>query len=306
MYPNNGQQGYYQQNGQQQQGYQQQQPGYGQPPQGYPQQMHPQYQQHQQAGMPYGGQGMQPGMPMQPGMMPGMMPGMPYGGQGQQGYAQGRPQMGAGGQMQGTMGMNTGAAVFTPGGSFTPSAPAQSQEPQTPALVKLAPLERHLLRCAWQPPPLFCRLTLPHLAAQTDDEQQWLDQQIDRNAEVAAKAASEKAEKLKQDKAAQNMKDSEPSLEDVPVSPPRPPLPTPSPPAPSPPAHATTCISSHAGTSVLQSEMQSEVSAAVEPEGGYDDVMALIEANRKKNEERRAAQSERNAAIVASFEARGT
>lgn len=236
--PNKGQQGYYQHNGQQQQGYQQQQPGYGQPPQAYPQQMHPQqYMQQQQAGMPYGGQGMQPGMPMQPGMMPGMMPGMPYGGQGQQGYAQGRPQMG-GGQMQGTMGMNTGAAVFTPGGSFTPPAPAQPQEPQTPAL--------------------------------TDDEQQWLDQQIDRNAEVAAKAASEKAEKLKQDKAAQNMKDSEPSLEDVP------------------------------------SEMQSEASAAVEPEGGYDDVMALIEANRKKNEERRAAQSERNAAIVASFEARGT
>ena len=133
--PNKGQQGYYQHNGQQQQGYQQQQPGYGQPPQGYPQQMHPQqYMQQQQAGMPYGGQGMQPGMPMQPGMMPGMMPGMPYGGQGQQGYAQGRPQMG-GGQMQGTMGMNTGAAVFTPGGSFTPSAPAQPQEPQTPALV---------------------------------------------------------------------------------------------------------------------------------------------------------------------------
>ena len=228
----NGQQGYYQQNGQQQQqqGYQQQQPGYGQPPQGYPQQgypqqMHPQYMQQQQGGM-------QPGMPMQPGMMPGMMPGMPYGGQGQQGYAQGRPQMG-GGQMQGTMGMNTGAAVFTPGGSFTPPAPAQPQEPQTPAL--------------------------------TDDEQQWLDQQIDRNAEVAAKAASEKAEKLKQEKAAQAMKDGEPSLEDVP------------------------------------SEMQSEGGAAVEPEGGYDDVMALIEANRKKNEERRAAQSERNAAIVASF-----
>ena len=63
---------------------------------------------------------------------------------------------------------------------------------------------------------------------------------------------------------------------------------------------------SHAGTSPPQSEMQSEGGAAVEPEGGYDDVMALIEANRKKNEERRAAQSERNAAIVASFEARGT
>ena len=88
--PNKGQQGYYQHNGQQQQGYQQQQPGYGQPPQGYPQQMHPQqYMQQQQAGMPYGGQGMQPGMPMQPGMMPGMMPGMPYGGQGQQGYGTG-------------------------------------------------------------------------------------------------------------------------------------------------------------------------------------------------------------------------
>ena len=155
MYPNNGQQGYYQQNGQQQQGYQQQQPGYGQPPQGYPQQMHPQYQQHQQAGMPYGGQGMQPGMPMQPGMMPGMMPGMPYGGQGQQGYAQGRPQMGAGGQMQGTMGMNTGAAVFTPGGSFTPSAPAQSQEPQTPALVSWPQSNVICSAAPGRPPPIL-------------------------------------------------------------------------------------------------------------------------------------------------------
>jgi len=230
--PNNGQQGYYQQGGQQQQGYQQQ-PGYGQPPQGYPQQMHPQ--QYMQQQQPYGGQGMQPGMPMQPGMMPGMMPGMPYGGQGQQGYAHGQPQGGSG-PMSGSMGMNTGAAVFTPGGSWTPSAPAQSRAP-----------------------------------ALTDDEQQWLDEQIDNNAEVAAKAANDKAEKKKQDKVAQEMKDSEPSLEDVPR------------------------------------EMQSsEVSAAPEPEGGYDDVMALIEANRKKNEAKRAAQSERNAAIVASFEARGT
>ena len=94
------------------------------------------------------------------------------------------------------------------------------------------------------------------------------------------------------------MKDSEPSLEDVPVSPP--------PPAP-PPAPSLIRTSSHSGPSVLQREMQSsEVSAAPEPEGGYDDVMALIEANRKKNEAKRAAQSERNAAIVASFEARGT
>ena len=123
--PNNGQQGYYQQGGQQQQGYQQQ-PGYGQPPQGYPQQMHPQqYMQQQQA---YGGQGMQPGMPMQPGMMPGMMPGMPYGGQGQQGYAHGQPQGGSG-PMSGSMGMNTGAAVFTPGGSWAAPAPAQARAP---------------------------------------------------------------------------------------------------------------------------------------------------------------------------------
>jgi len=230
--PNNGQQGYYQQGGQQQQGYQQQ-PGYGQPPQGYPQQMHPQqYMQQQQA---YGGQGMQPGMPMQPGMMPGMMPGMPYGGQGQQGYAHGQPQ-GVSGPMSGSMGMNTGAAVFTPGGSWATPAPAQARAP-----------------------------------ALTDDEQQWLDEQIDSNAEVAAKAANDKADKKKQDKVAQEMKDSEPSLEDVPRE--------------------------------IQS---SEVSAAPEPEGGYDDVMAMIEANRKKNEAKRAAQSERNAAIVASFEARGT
>ena len=137
-----------------------------------------------------------------------------------------------------------------------------------------------------------------HLAAQTDDEQQWLDEQIDNNAEVAAKATNDKAEKKKQDKVAQEMKDSEPSLEDVPVSPP--------PPAP-PPAPSLIRTSSHSGPSVLQREMQSsEASAAPEPEGGYDDVMALIEANRKKNEAKRAAQSERNAAIVASFEARGT
>ena len=45
---------------------------------------------------------------------------------------------------------------------------------------------------------------------------------------------------------------------------------------------------------------------AAEPEGGYDDVMALIEANRKKNEEKRAAQSARNAEIVAAFEQRGS
>ena len=96
---------------------------------------------------------------------------------------------------------------------------------------ELAPVERQLLRpaaflpCSTQP-------SLPppsHLAAQTDDEQQWLDEQIDNNAEVAAKAANDKAEKKKQDKVAQEMKDSEPSLEDVPVSlplpPRRPPLP---------------------------------------------------------------------------------
>ena len=166
---------------------------------------------------------------------------------------------------------------------------------------ELAPVERQLLRPAASAPRDSALLAPPppsHLAAQTDDEQQWLDEQIDNNAEVAAKAANDKAEKKKQDKVAQEMKESEPSLEDVPVSPP--------PPAP-PPAPSLIRTSSHSGPSVLQREMQSsEVSAAPEPEGGYDDVMALIEANRKKNEAKRAAQSERNAAIVASFEARGT
>mmetsp|Transcript_8146 Transcript_8146/g.16357 ORF Transcript_8146/g.16357 Transcript_8146/m.16357 type:complete len:242 (-) Transcript_8146:225-950(-) len=236
-HPNNGPQGYYQ-NGQGY-GHPQQQPGYGGPPQGYPQQMHPQYVQ-QQAGMPYGGQSMQPGMPMQPGMMPGMIPGMPYGGP-QQGYAQGQqqqqrqmagspPQPG----MQGAMGLNTGAAVFTPGGAFTPLAPAQAAAEQQPAL--------------------------------TDDEQQWLDQQINSSAAEAAKQATAKADKQKQE---ERSRAEEPSLEDVP------------------------------------SELQSaEAAPVVEPEGGYDDVMALIEANRKKNEERRAAQSARNAEIVSRFEAR--
>jgi len=49
---------------------------------------------------------------------------------------------------------------------------------------------------------------------------------------------------------------------------------------------------------------QAEAAPVAEPEGGYDDVMAMIEANRKKNEEKRAAQSARNAEIVAAFEAR--
>ena len=96
---------------------------------------------------------------------------------------------------------------------------------------ELAPVERQLLRPAASAPRDSALLAPPpsHLAAQTDDEQQWLDEQIDNNAEVAAKAANDKAEKKKQDKVAQEMKDSEPSLEDVPVSlplpPRRPPLP---------------------------------------------------------------------------------
>ena len=36
----------------------------------------------------------------------------------------------------------------------------------------------------------------------------------------------------------------------------------------------------------------------------YDDVMKLIEENRKKNEAKRAAQSARNAEIIAAFEQR--
>ena len=124
-----------------------------------------------------------------------------------------------------------------------------------------------------------------------------MDQQITDSAAEAAKQTAEKAEKLKQEKAARDQ--NEPSLEDVPVSP--------SPPAPPRALHTIPSTSSHTCAPAVQSELRSaETKEAVEPEGGYDDVMALIEANRKKNEERRAAQSERNAAIVATFEARGT
>lgn len=38
---------------------------------------------------------------------------------------------------------------------------------------------------------------------------------------------------------------------------------------------------------------------------GYEDVMKMIEENRRKNEARRAEQSARNAEIIAAFEARG-
>lgn len=39
-------------------------------------------------------------------------------------------------------------------------------------------------------------------------------------------------------------------------------------------------------------------------DGDYSDVMKMIEENRKKNEAKRAAQSARNAEIIAAFEAR--
>jgi len=44
--------------------------------------------------------------------------------------------------------------------------------------------------------------------------------------------------------------------------------------------------------------------AAESGPGDYDDVMKLIEENRRKNEAKRAAQSARNAEITAAFEAR--
>lgn len=40
------------------------------------------------------------------------------------------------------------------------------------------------------------------------------------------------------------------------------------------------------------------------PDGGYDDVMKMIEENRRRNEAKRAAQSARNAEIVAAYEQR--
>ena len=60
-----------------------------------------------------------------------------------------------------------------------------------------------------------------------------------------------------------------------------------------------------------QLDAQEQKPAAAAPEaadsgdgGGYDDVMKMIEENRKKNEAKRAAQSARNAEIIAAFEAR--
>jgi len=44
--------------------------------------------------------------------------------------------------------------------------------------------------------------------------------------------------------------------------------------------------------------------AAPAADGGFDDVMKMIEENRRKNEAKRAAQSARNAEITAAFEAR--
>ena len=53
-------------------------------------------------------------------------------------------------------------------------------------------------------------------------------------------------------------------------------------------------------------ELAAEKAADDKGPGDYDDVMKLIEENRKKNEAKRAAQSARNAEIVAAFEQRGS
>ena len=51
-------------------------------------------------------------------------------------------------------------------------------------------------------------------------------------------------------------------------------------------------------------ELAAEKAADDKGPGDYDDVMKLIEENRKKNEAKRAAQSARNAEIIAAFEQR--
>ena len=54
-----------------------------------------------------------------------------------------------------------------------------------------------------------------------------------------------------------------------------------------------------------QTTLVSETAAsATEPAEGYDDVLQMIEENRRKNEAKRAAQSARNAEITAAYEAR--
>lgn len=50
--------------------------------------------------------------------------------------------------------------------------------------------------------------------------------------------------------------------------------------------------------------VQPAPAASEDSQEGYEDVMKLIEENRRRNEAKRAAQSKRNAEIVAAFEAR--
>jgi len=92
----------------------------------------------------------------------------------------------------------------------------------------------------------------------TDEEQEWLEQQMARNpAPEAAQPDEDVAATMAAEQAA-----TQPTSQDTPAP------------------------------------------AAAQAEGDYDDVMKMIEENRRRNEAKRAAQSARNAEIIAAYEAR--
>jgi hypothetical protein len=115
----------------------------------------------------------------------------------------------------------------------------------------------------------FSRPSLPTLAAQMSaEEQAWLDQQM-------ANAEAQKATQVAPDVSAGGGHDDDDE--------PEPPTPT----------NASSGGAASGGAAAEEAG-----------DGDYSDVMKMIEENRKKNEAKRAAQSARNAEIIAAFEQR--
>jgi len=98
----------------------------------------------------------------------------------------------------------------------------------------------------------------------TDEEQMWLEQQMEQAQGPGGSAASRAA--------------------------------------PDPVAAAEAAALEQASSAPTNSSVT--ITPAGDGQDGYEDVMKMIEENRRKNEAKRAAQSARNAEIVAAFEAR--
>jgi len=181
----------------------------------------------QQPGM----QQQQPGMRMQPGMQQGMQQGM------QPGMRPGMHAMPMQGYGMAPQDMSQGNGMNSPYPPTPNGYPMGGMSAYAPSFVP----------SGYQPPQ----------GPPTDEEQAWLDAQMDQ--QVRQMPPMEKPVSLGHD---------EPTEDEVEVAA-----------AAAPPT------------------------SSAEP-GGYDEVMKMIEENRKKNEAKRAAQSARNAQIVADFEAR--